>query len=86
MSSKYFQNVGSFIRECNGTTLRHDRACLQIITDEPVTFWSQHEECEGCILLKTAELSTTDEVQLGTLSAVQYAVHNSTGQTICNGK
>lgn len=81
----YFQNVGSSIRECNSTTLRHDRACLQIITNDPVTFWSQYEECEGCILLNTANLLSTGEIELQTLSPLQYVVQNSTGHNICNG-
>lgn len=85
MPSKYFQNVGSFIRDCNDTTLRYDRACLQIITDVPVTFWSQYEECEGCILLETSKLTATDEVVLQTLSPLRYAIKNATHQ-ICNGK
>lgn len=83
--TKYFQNVGSFSRECNGTTLHYDQACLQIIAEEEITFLSQYDECEGCILLETKYPPISDEYVLGTLSPLHYAVRNGKGQ-ICNGK
>lgn len=85
MSLGKFENVGAFIRSCNGTTLRYDQACLQIITTEKISFWSQYEECEGCKLLKTAELPISGAIVLETLSPLRFAVQNGNGQ-ICNGK
>ncbi|XP_073962435.1 heparan-alpha-glucosaminide N-acetyltransferase-like [Choristoneura fumiferana] len=84
MSLGKFENVGAFIRSCNGTTLRYDQACLQIITSEEISFWSQYEECEGCKLLKTVELPISGGIVLETLSPLRYAVKNGNGQ-ICNG-
>lgn len=85
MSTSYFQNVGSFIRDCNGTTLHYDQACLEIIAHGKISFWSQYEECEGCILQETKKKAGTDAYVLDTLSPVHYEVHNETGP-ICNGK
>ncbi|XP_041974872.1 heparan-alpha-glucosaminide N-acetyltransferase-like [Aricia agestis] len=82
--SNHFQNVGSFIRGCNGTTLRHDQACLEIVTNEEISFWSQYEECEDCMLLETKKLSTTGSLVLETFSPLRYEVRNADGQ-ICNG-
>ncbi|KAL0861306.1 hypothetical protein ABMA27_008865 [Loxostege sticticalis] len=79
-----FENVGAFIRHCNGTTLRYDQACLEIDTAEPITFWSQDEECEGCVLLKTARLPSTGSIVLSTLRPTRYAIRNGTAE-ICNG-
>lgn len=85
MSFIKFENVGAFIRHCNGTTLRYDQACLEIDTAEPITFWSQDEECEGCVLLKTARLPSTGSIVLSTLRPTRYAIRNGTAE-ICNGK
>lgn len=85
MSFGSFENVGSFIRDCNGSKLRYDQACLQIITNTDVSFWSQYEECEGCILLGTANISDTRSLVLGTGSPLNYKVTNGNG-VICNGK
>ncbi|XP_060807203.1 heparan-alpha-glucosaminide N-acetyltransferase [Amyelois transitella] len=78
------QNIGAFIRKCNGTTLRYDQACLELITDEKVRFYSQYDECEGCKLLETITLPSTGAVVLGTTSPLHYAIKNDNGQ-ICNG-
>lgn len=85
MSVSYFQNMGSFIRDCNGTTLRYDQACLQIIAEEKISFLSQYDECEGCILQETAKPLGADAYVLSTLSPLHYAVRNENGQ-ICNGE
>ncbi|KAH9636318.1 hypothetical protein HF086_003285 [Spodoptera exigua] len=79
-----FENVGSFVRDCNGSRLRFDQACLQLITNEDVSFWSQYEECEGCVLLGTANISATHSLVLGTGSPLNYEVRNGNG-LICNG-
>ncbi|KAL4703761.1 hypothetical protein ACJJTC_017549 [Scirpophaga incertulas] len=84
MSYINFENVGAFLRKCNGTTLRYDQACLEILTKEKISFWSQYEECEGCMLLETANLPATGSVILDTLSPVEYAIRNGNGE-ICNG-
>ena len=84
MSFGSFENVGSIIRDCNGTTLRYDQACLQIVTDQPVSFWSQYEECEGCILLETAHIPETRALILDTGSPIKYAVRNGNGE-VCSG-
>ncbi|XP_047540046.1 heparan-alpha-glucosaminide N-acetyltransferase-like [Vanessa atalanta] len=79
-----FENVGSFIRNCNGTTLKYDQACLEIKTNESVTFWSQYEECEDCMLLETARIPTSRAVILNTVSPLRYAIKNGNG-VICSG-
>ncbi|XP_037874035.1 heparan-alpha-glucosaminide N-acetyltransferase [Bombyx mori] len=79
-----FQNVGSFIRECNGTTLRYDQACLSILTDEEVTLWSQYAECDGCKLLPTATFPKSDPIIVRTSDTLLYALKNSSG-IICKG-
>ncbi|XP_059055711.1 heparan-alpha-glucosaminide N-acetyltransferase-like [Achroia grisella] len=79
-----FENVGALIRDCNGTKLRHDQACLELITNEKISFWSQSEECQGCILLETHKLPSTGAVVLQTLSRLRYAIKNELG-VICNG-
>ncbi|CAH0760197.1 unnamed protein product [Diatraea saccharalis] len=84
MSFVKFENVGAFVRDCNGTTLQYDKACLEIGTNETISFWSQYEECEGCVLLETKRLSSTGAIVLSTLSPVRYAIRNGNGQ-ICNG-
>ncbi|XP_049880375.1 heparan-alpha-glucosaminide N-acetyltransferase-like [Pectinophora gossypiella] len=84
MSLGKFENVGAFVRDCRNGTLLYDEACLEVITSETVTFWSQYEECEGCKLVLTKTLETTGEIVLKTLSPVHYAVKNGNGQ-ICNG-
>ncbi|KAM3961405.1 heparan-alpha-glucosaminide N-acetyltransferase [Aphomia sociella] len=80
----YFENIGAFIRDCNGTKLRYDQACLELITNEKISFWSQSEECQGCVLLETAKLPTTGAVVVHTLGPLQYAIKNGQG-IICNG-
>ncbi|XP_045513819.1 heparan-alpha-glucosaminide N-acetyltransferase-like [Pieris brassicae] len=77
-----FNNVG--VRNCNGTKLRYDQACLEIITDGPVTFWSQYEECEDCMLLETANLKKSGPVVLETISPIRYAIQSEDNE-ICNG-
>ncbi|XP_013137858.1 PREDICTED: heparan-alpha-glucosaminide N-acetyltransferase-like [Papilio polytes] len=84
MGLSYFENVGYFLRNCNGKTLRYDQACLQIITNEQLSFWSQYEECEDCILLKTADLNHTGDVVIETFSPLRYLVQNEQGRS-CNG-
>lgn len=84
MGLSYFENVGYFLRNCNGKTLRYDQACLQIITGEQISFWSQYEECEDCILLKTAELNQTGDIVIETFSPLRYLVQNEQGRS-CNG-
>ncbi|CAK1590934.1 unnamed protein product [Parnassius mnemosyne] len=84
MGHNYFENVGYFLRTCNGTKLRYDQACLQISTTEKISFWSQYEECEDCILLKTADLYDNGVVVVETFSPLRYSVRNDRGQ-ICNG-
>ncbi|XP_038218278.1 heparan-alpha-glucosaminide N-acetyltransferase-like [Zerene cesonia] len=79
-----FENIGAFIRHCNGTKLRYDQACLEIITDENISFWSQYEECEDCMLLETVKLPKTGAVVLDTTSPLRYAIRNGVGE-ICNG-
>lgn len=79
-----YQNVGAFIRACDGTTLQYDQACLEIHTTEEVTFWRQYEECQNCELLPAATLNTTGETVLKTLSPVRYALRKGSDQ-ICNG-
>ncbi|XP_050671269.1 heparan-alpha-glucosaminide N-acetyltransferase-like [Leptidea sinapis] len=79
-----FENVGAFIRNCSAKTLRYDQACLELITDEPITFWSQYEECENCMLLETAKLSKTGNIILETISPLHYAIKSGNGE-ICNG-
>lgn len=85
MSSSGFKNVGSFIRDCNGTTLRYDQACFEIISSEAVNFWSQTVDCIGCPLLRTAEVFSARQLIVQTLNPIRYAFKNSLGQ-ICNGK
>lgn len=84
MSFGSFENVGSFIRDCNGTTLRYDQACLQIITDRKVSFWSQFEECEDCILLERAKIPETRALILETGSPIKYSVRKDDVE-ICHG-
>ncbi|XP_030034181.2 heparan-alpha-glucosaminide N-acetyltransferase [Manduca sexta] len=84
MAYSSFQNVGSFVRECNNAKLRYDQACLQIITNEDISFWSQYEECEGCMLLETARFGSTDAVVVSTTSPLKYSIRNGFGE-ICNG-
>ncbi|XP_063629468.1 heparan-alpha-glucosaminide N-acetyltransferase-like [Cydia splendana] len=84
MTLGQFENVGAFIRSCNGTTLRYDQACLEIITTEPISFMSQYEECQDCMLLPTEPLANSSSYLLKTLSPVRYAIENGHGQ-ICNG-
>lgn len=84
MSFGSFENVGSFIRDCNGTALRYDQACLQIITEKEVSFWSQFEECEGCILLERPKIPETRSLILETGGPIKYAVRNDDGE-ICHG-
>ncbi|CAH2097531.1 unnamed protein product [Euphydryas editha] len=79
-----FENIGSFIRNCNGMKLKYDQACLEIITNETVTFWSQYEECEDCMLLETEKIPFTKAIILDTISPLRYAIKNRNGQ-ICNG-
>lgn len=78
-----FQNVG--VRDCNNTTLHFDQACLQIVTQKSVYFWSQYEECDGCMLLNTKNLTKTDSFVVKTLSPLLYSVRNDNGE-ICNTK
>lgn len=85
MSHKNFQNVGSFIRDCYGVDLRYDEACVQIISDTEISFWSQYDECEGCKLLPTEKTKGSDAYVFKTLSPVHYAIRNETAE-ICNGK
>ncbi|XP_048484368.1 heparan-alpha-glucosaminide N-acetyltransferase [Plutella xylostella] len=84
MSLGVYENVGYFIRECDGRRLRYDQACLQVITSEKVSFWSQYLECEGCALLETATFKNNTKLVFGTTSPLKYAVHNANGE-ICNG-
>ncbi|CAF4859348.1 unnamed protein product [Pieris macdunnoughi] len=77
-----FNNVG--VRDCNGTKLRYDQACLEIITDGPIAFWSQYEECEDCMLLETANLKKSGPVVLETISPVRFAIRSADNE-ICNG-
>ncbi|XP_013182542.1 PREDICTED: heparan-alpha-glucosaminide N-acetyltransferase-like [Papilio xuthus] len=84
MGLSYFENVGYFLRNCNGKTLRYDQACLQIVTNEQISFWSQYEECEDCILLKTADFNQTGDVVIETFSPLRYVVQNEQGRS-CNG-
>ncbi|XP_045762205.1 heparan-alpha-glucosaminide N-acetyltransferase-like [Maniola jurtina] len=79
-----FENVGAFIRNCNGTKLKYDQACLEITTNENITFWSQYVECEDCMLLPTKNLPTSGAVVIETFSPLRYAIRNSSGE-ICNG-
>lgn len=81
---RQFENVGAIRRDCDNIILRYDQACLQIITNESVTFWSQYEECEDCMLLETAKLPSTRRIVLETLSPLRYAIKNGNGE-ICNG-
>lgn len=82
-----FENVGVFMRDCHGVTLKYDRACLEVITSEEVTFWSQYEECQDCMLLNTKTFSTSGALVLRTLSPVHYSVTKfKDGKgPICNG-
>ncbi|CAG9124516.1 unnamed protein product [Plutella xylostella] len=84
MSLGVYENVGYFIRECDGRRLRYDQACLQVITSEKVSFWSQYLECEGCALLETATFKNNTKLVFSTTSPLKYAVHNANGE-ICNG-
>lgn len=84
MSHVSFKNVGAFIRDCNGTTLHFDQACLEVHTTDEITLWSQNLECQDCVLLETAKFQSSGAVVLDTLSPLRYAVKNSTDQ-ICNG-
>lgn len=79
-----FENIGSFIRNCNGIKLKYDQACLEIVTNETVSFWSQYEECEDCMLLETEKIPFTKAIVLNTISPLRYAIRNRNGQ-ICNG-
>lgn len=81
---RQFENVGAIRRDCDNVILRYDQACLQIITNESVTFWSQYEECEDCMLLETAKIPSTRRIVLETLSPLRYAIKNGNGE-ICNG-
>lgn len=84
MSFGSFENIGSHIRDCDGKKLKYDQACLQINATSLVEFWSQSEECEGCVLLKTATVTDSSLVILDTRSPIRYAVKNDSGE-ICNG-
>lgn len=79
-----FENIGSFIRNCNGIKLKYDQACLEIVTNETISFWSQYEECEDCMLLETEKIPFTKAIVLNTISPLHYAIRNRNGQ-ICNG-
>lgn len=85
MVIEQFQNVGALARDCNDTRLRYDEACLTVISEEPVSFWSQYVDCEGCKLLEIAKIVSRSEIKLKTTSAVKYAITTSRGE-ICNGK
>ncbi|XP_026750425.1 heparan-alpha-glucosaminide N-acetyltransferase-like [Galleria mellonella] len=79
-----FANVGSLIRNCSGTSLRYEQACLELVTNEKISFWSQSEECQGCVLLETFKLPATGAVVVQTLNPLRYAIKNDHG-VICNG-
>lgn len=82
-----FENVGVFMRDCHGVTLRYDRACLEVVTNEEVTFWSQYDECQDCMLLDTKTFGSSGALVLRTLSPVHYSVTKfKDGKgPICNG-
>lgn len=82
-----FENVGVFMRDCYGEKLQYDRACLEVITNEEVTFWSQYDECQDCKLLSTKTFNTNVSLVLRTLSPVHYSVTKfKDGKgPICNG-
>lgn len=82
-----FANIGVFNRDCNGAKLRFDRACLEVITNDTVTFWSQYEECQDCVLLDRKTFSSSGALVFRTLSPVQYSVTKfKDGKgPICNG-
>lgn len=82
-----FENVGVFLRDCNGTKLQYDRACLEVITSEQVTFWSQYEECQDCMLLEKKTFDSSASLVFRTLSPVHYSVTKfKDGKgPICNG-
>lgn len=84
MSFGKFENIGAFIRDCNNTLLRHDQACLLIDSSADVEFWSQTEECEGCILLKTADIPLKGAVVLDASSPLRYAVKYNNAD-LCKG-
>ncbi|XP_075985188.1 heparan-alpha-glucosaminide N-acetyltransferase-like [Anticarsia gemmatalis] len=88
MSFGSFENIGAFKRECNGTRLKFDQACLLISgqsNHEPVLFSSQSEECEGCILRERGWIPESGEIVLNTTSPLRYAINNTNGQ-ICSGE
>lgn len=79
-----FRNIGSSERDCNNSTLHYDEACLKVVTDKEITFWSQYEECQGCRLLETTSVYREQEIKIKTFSALRYSIRDLNGQ-ICNG-
>lgn len=86
MSFGSFENVGSFIRDCGNKKLKYDEACLQVITDRPISFWSQYEECEGCILLQRANITSSHNFVIDTISPLRYTVKKDDNAEICSGE
>lgn len=86
MSFGSFENVGSFIRDCGNKKLKYDEACLQVITDRPISFWSQYEECEGCILLQRANITSSHNFVIDTISPLRYTVKKDDNAEICSGQ
>lgn len=82
-----FENVGVLMRDCDGVLLQHDSACLEVITTEKVTFWSQYEECQDCMLLAKKNISSSGSLVFRTLSPVHYSVtkYEDGKEPICNG-
>ncbi|XP_026332744.1 heparan-alpha-glucosaminide N-acetyltransferase-like [Hyposmocoma kahamanoa] len=82
-----FENVGVLMRDCEGVLLQHDSACLEVITTEKVTFWSQYEECQDCMLLAKKNISSSGSLVFRTLSPVHYSVtkYEDGKEPICNG-
>lgn len=84
MGLSSFTNIGYSFKNCNGIKLRYDQACLEILTDNKISFWSQYEECEDCIMLKRVDLYKPEEIVIETFSPLRYSLRSDQGE-ICNG-
>ncbi|GBP55981.1 Heparan-alpha-glucosaminide N-acetyltransferase [Eumeta japonica] len=71
--------------ECATTTLRYDEACLHLLTNTPISFWSQYTECEGCVLQETVKAEVDKDIVIRTLWPLQYEIRDHDGSRICNG-
>lgn len=82
-----YKNVGAKLRQCNNTDLHYDQACLQVVaTNQPLYFWSQYTECEGCTLQRAGAIEDNNatEFRMESLWPAIYEIR-SQDDILCNG-